>query len=356
MLCKSGLLLPYDQRIISLIISRTLLRRCPKPQQAIYFERVLEIRRQIRAWWTTLPSITAFKEISPTSSQFRPVVHLKLCFFLNEIFMGRPFIFFDFKIVSPGASGNSATNHPSPTPSSPSARATNRAVLASDAVTAALEIIDLCRMLNEYCGLARASYTEFSSCRAALLVILAQSLNEKTEALRNSLALGMRLIKKMASSFHSSRSELSVIEALETAIRRLDRAATSGKDYREANDAILSGYDRFKSWAMLWSGDQDTPTAPPVPFEQIPQEIRTDALAGHSLARESMTANKLTDNTQAIMHDMVPVETQATSFGIDEAFSTFPMQAGDMTNYEWQMGFVGVDVSGMGLDVPSEFH
>lgn len=335
-------------------MSSTLLRRCPKRQQPIYFQRLLEIRRQIHEWWTTLPSTNKFIETSPTSPLFRPIVHLRLCFHLNEIFMGRPFILFELKNPSPTASGNSDMNGTSPATSPPSNRAANRAALVSDAVTAALEVFNLCQMLDEHCGLARASYTEFSSCRAALLVILAQSLNERSDGLRNALALGMRLLKKMALSIDSAKSELSVIEALETAIRRLDGAETVGKNYKEPSNSEITGYDRYRSWAMLWAGDKGASVTQSPPLAQPSQDVEVEAHPESVLAGERTTANAVMDHSQAMMYDMVPVGREVSTYGIDEAFSNFPLQADVLTDYDWQTGFVGMDVLGTGLDFPPE--
>lgn len=177
--------------------------------------------------------------------------------------MGRPFIFSDSKFSSP--LGNKAASGTTPSGAS---RNHGRAVLVSDAVTAALEIIKLCRLLQDNCGLARASYIEFSSLRAALLAILAQSINESNERLRTSLVTGMKLIKSMAVGIVSAKSEVSIIEAIETAIKRLDMRGDEPKN----EEASESGYDRFKSWAMLWKNGQEaggTNFGPALPAQMV---------------------------------------------------------------------------------------
>lgn len=133
-----------------------------------------------------------------------------------------------------------------------------RAVLVSDCVEGALEIVELCRLLRDETGLARASYTEFSSCRAALLVILAQSLTKRTERLRNALSQGMGLIKIMSMGVGSAKSAVSVIEALERAIRRLEDWSQSQAQSHQ--DALDSGYELFKNWEMLWKTGPLSPT------------------------------------------------------------------------------------------------
>lgn len=134
--------------------------------------------------------------------------------------------------------------------------------------------IVLLRTLHETTGLARPSYTEFSSCRAALLVMLAQSVNGPQSAeLKAAIEMGMQLIRRMAVGNNvSTQSETSVIEALEIAVRRLHEMQEArggmgegdhggavsygadddrGKVYEEV-DAGKTGYERFRQWASLW--------------------------------------------------------------------------------------------------------
>jgi hypothetical protein len=77
-------------------------------------------------------------------------------------------------------------------------------------------------------------------------------LNGQKESLRTALATGMKLIKQMAVTIASAKSEVSVIQALETAIKRLDMDgdAKRGGNGKENE----SGYEKFRSWAALWKG------------------------------------------------------------------------------------------------------
>lgn len=164
---------------------------------------------------------------------------------------------------------SSAAIHTSPLKTS-SGVSKNRSMLVTDCVEAALEIIDLCRLLRDETGLARASFTEFSSCRAALLVILAQSLTKRTERLREALQKGMGLIKIMSMGVGSARSAVSVIEALERAISRLEEySASQGASH---SGSVESAYDRFKNWEMLWKTGPASPETHTQPsfHEQFP--------------------------------------------------------------------------------------
>lgn len=255
--------------------SRTLLRRCPKNLQPTYFERIVDICQNLRLWWSTLPPDVL--NPTPSSPIFRSNAHLKLCLHLNDIFVGRPFIFSHTSGASPGAmSSPGALRRPDTRDSNhhaaePSDRPRNRAALVDRAVEAAIAIIALLRTLHDTTGLARSSYTEFSSCRAALLVMLAQSVNgPQTPELKAAIEMGMQLIRRMAAGNVSTQSETSVIEALEIAVRRLqemqqaehslevvqrkgeDGEAELGGKGCEEGDASKTGYERFREWASLW--------------------------------------------------------------------------------------------------------
>ncbi|PSR82414.1 fungal-specific transcription factor domain-domain-containing protein, partial [Coniella lustricola] len=227
----------------------TLLRRCPKNLQQTYFERVVDVCQSLHAWWATLPAEA--QNPSPSSPMFRSHVHLQLCLHLNDIFVGRPFIFSSAptgtspaaSMSSPGAASVCASasrrpdtsdsspktttgaNDSSKPPAHPHPRPRSRAALVARAVQAAIHVIHLLHTLHTTTGLARSSYTEFSSCRAALLVMLAQSVNSgpQSEAheLKDAIDSGMVLIRGMAAGNVSTQSETSVIEALEIAVRRL---------------------------------------------------------------------------------------------------------------------------------------
>ncbi|KAL4864615.1 hypothetical protein BDV12DRAFT_188785 [Aspergillus spectabilis] len=238
----------------------SVLRTSRKNQQQDCLERLLNLRKHLVDWWNTLPEVTDCRDLNPAGPLFRSNVHLKLDYCLTRIFLGRPFLFSSMKGFS------SATFQISPL-KTPSGVSKNRSTLVTDCVEAALEIIDLCRLLRDETGLARASFTEFSSCRAALLVILAQSLTKRTERLREALQKGMALIKIMSMGVGSARSAVSVIEALERAISRLEEySASQGASH---SNSLESAYDRFKNWEMLWKTGPISPDTQH-PFQSEP--------------------------------------------------------------------------------------
>ena len=220
-------------------------------------ERLLSVRKHLVEWWSTLPEVTDCRDLNPAGPLFRSNVHLKLDYCLTRIFIGRPFLFSNIRGINPTASQG-----PTPPFKMTSGTSKNRTILVTDCVEAALEIVDLCRLLRDETGLARASFTEFSSCRAALLVILAQSLTKRTERLREALDKGMGLIKIMSMGVGSARSAVSVIEALERAIRRLEDWSSSQGGSNNMG-IVESAYDRFKNWEMLWKSGPLSPTSNP---------------------------------------------------------------------------------------------
>lgn len=228
------------------------LRTCRKGQQQDCLERLLNIRKHLIEWWSTLPEETSCRDLNPSGVLFRSNVHLKLDYCLTRIFIGRPFLFSNIKALQQTPSQIQASK-------GPSGISKHRATLVSDCVEAALEIIDLCRLLRDETGLARASFTEFSSCRAALLVILAQGLAKRTERLGAALEQGISLIKIMSMGVGSARSAVSVIEALERAIRRLEMWSET-QQAQSNGGSLESAYDRFKNWEMLWKTGPISPT------------------------------------------------------------------------------------------------
>lgn len=264
------------------------------------------ICQALHAWWSTLsPDV---QNPTPSSPNFRSNAHLKLCLYLNDIFVGRPFIFSQSTTgITPEATtsspeqtrrpndnpANPARKSPSPAGQSIPERPRNRAALVDRAVEAAINTIALLRTLHETTGLARSSYTEFSACRAALLVMLAQSVvqgssstsssgaartgpqqkPQQQQRLAAAVEMGMRLIRRMAAGNNvSTQSEASIIEALETAVRRLHAMQeeeargsagaaagfeSKGETFVEINvrgemDVGKTGYERFKEWASMW--------------------------------------------------------------------------------------------------------
>lgn len=223
--------------------SRAQFKVCPRRLLSEYSQRLLQLKTNIKEWWKTLPTEVECRDYDPRGPLFRQNSHMKLCYLLIYIYMGRPFIFRN----EYSESYSSDTQHtPSP-----------RSELVDDCVQGALDILATLQSLSDNVGLCRASYTEFSSCRAALLVILAECLNSgRSQRLRNSLDWGMVLIRQMLGGT-ASQSEISYIESIEAAIRHL----SSNEGERESTTASpsqssSSAYAKFKDWTQSMKEDR----------------------------------------------------------------------------------------------------
>jgi hypothetical protein len=207
----------------------------------------VELNRDLHKWWDSLPETAVRKGKLTPPIMSRPETHIKLEYCLVRMFAGRPFI-----VLRPPTRSNSTISGSSADASQRSSsvrKAELKAMLVADCVEAALEVIDTCKLLRGSIGLARASYTEFSGCRAALLIILTQCLEESSDRLRQSLRDGMTMIKIMSAGGESARSDASLLEFFERVISRLDASKESG------NTTSESEYARFKQWENLWKND-----------------------------------------------------------------------------------------------------
>lgn len=137
--------------------------------------------------------------------------------------------------------------------------------LVQDCVAAAKEVISICHDLqNGGMGLAKSSYTEYSSCRASLLVLIAYSICYRTNEFSNTLRRGLDAIREMASVGDSARSEVCLIETLESALHRLhvfDPIPTQPK-VTAAKDPAEDGYEGFVNWYTRLGGSSNSRTGP----------------------------------------------------------------------------------------------
>ena len=235
----------------------------------------------LEEFWNGLLTVRFCRDLTTSSPLFRFNIHLALTFHLVHIFIGRSFIW--------GLPRTAARS----TEQDCEARSGTRIKVVARCIQSALEIINLCHLLQDTVGLARASYTEFTTCQAALLVILAQRVCERSSCLENASAKGIELIKHMALGLYTASSDKSAIQAMQIAIERLD-------DQRpEKSGESRSAYDQFREWAMLWKrGGSETPAsvtqapaldfpetydifdfASPWPFESFPLDVYSSSLA-----------------------------------------------------------------------------
>jgi hypothetical protein len=219
------------------------------PQRASSFAELFDSYQQHQKWWQSLPDVATLSD--PPS---RAMLHLHLCYHLNVVFLGRSFVFTQSKRHS-----TSSQVVPHRRYEATNGIQSKSQTLAGAAIHSARAIVGLCQSLHNSLGLARASYTEFSSCRAAIMTLLAHNLDtitadggaQTTHApVNESLAQGMALIRLMASANVSAQSEVSVLASLDDAIKQLAlKRSTNNPAVTEAPSEIRP-YDNLASWAL----------------------------------------------------------------------------------------------------------
>ncbi|KAJ5758544.1 hypothetical protein N7520_005700 [Penicillium odoratum] len=217
-------------------------KRCPKRLLLDYSTRLVQLRTKIRQWWTSLP-INIQSSDNLQGTLFRQNCHMKLCYLLIYIYMGRPFIFNTRDKENPLDHQNVGK--------------TQQSELVNECVQSALEIIEVLQSLADNFGLCRASYTEFSSCRAALLVILAESINSgRSQKLRDILNRGMILLRQMTGGT-STQSEISYIESIEAAIQEWSSNGKFRGQEANTGQSSRSAYATFKDWTQSMKKDKN---------------------------------------------------------------------------------------------------
>lgn len=270
-------------------MNSSALRNCPKHDVLEGLGRLHSLQSELLTWWACLPEDVVGSRLPSNSTVCRARVHLILEFYAVRMFIGRSFI-------RPPLSDAHVESHPSPNSQESSQRTGSRRAklrqdLVGDCVEAAMACIDTCRTIRATITLARASYTEFSALRAALLVVTAQCLWERTDRFRLALKDGISMLKEMSTSGRSAQSEYSLLEAFERVVSRI-YAASNGAG-RAAGE---SDYGRFKQWEQLWN-TQDVPSTLlqdatiPMPPRPNGSWQATDAQSGTLLGNEGNFAS-----------------------------------------------------------------
>lgn len=237
-----------------------LLRKCQKNELQGILSRLITMKESLAKWFESLPPGVHGESGSTRSTSFRPRMHLRLEYCLVRMFVGRPFL---FSRHAPGSTPSSMSRKDSNATSNTvtgetDRRPSRRATLIDDCVQAAQEAIAVCRTLRDGVGLARASYIEYSSCRASLLVLIAYCIYNQTDRFREPLQTGLSMIREMSASGASARAEVSLIEALEHALARLQFFAATSRPHVDnvspEGMSAVSGYDRFKNWQAMLKG------------------------------------------------------------------------------------------------------
>lgn len=189
-------------------------------------------------------------------------MHLQLEYCLVRMFIGRPFLL--KKEISESVNNSPADSEPSVADRNATSDSTGFKFslsckdLIDDCIEAATEALGILQELkNCGFGLARASYLEYSSCRASLLVLIAYSIQNFSEEFRNLLYKGLDMIREMSAAGESAQSEVFLIETLERALVRLHAGVQqSQQGTMTLSEHPISDYEAFKHWgARLREGN-----------------------------------------------------------------------------------------------------
>ncbi|KAH6639895.1 fungal-specific transcription factor domain-containing protein [Boeremia exigua] len=239
------------------------LRTCERSEVGTILSRIKLMKTNLRGSWVPpcrdgqSPSTVNREERSLSRAE----IHSRLECCLLHMFIGRPFIL---------AHRQRRPNDISPQASEASRTKTAEShmqwdFLVQDCVAAAREVISVCHDLQTGgLGLAKSSYTEYSSCRASLLVLIAYSVCYRTNEFASTLQRGLDAIREMASVGDSARSEVHLLETLESALHRLHvfDPTTTGPKVAAAEDLVEEGgYEGFVNWYSRLGGLSRSRTA-----------------------------------------------------------------------------------------------
>jgi hypothetical protein len=199
-------------------------------------ERLMEVRGGYKRWWSDL-NISRI----PILQLNRWTAPMHLCYHLNLVFIGRSFA---FHRIDNGQQTELSIDMQN-----------TIAELVDEAEYSAYEIIDICTMLDKSTGMGGVRYIDNSACRAAVCVMLAQSLVGRCHLFRGKLQEGMNLVRKMAQIAPAYNTGLSTIETISDEIEKLaphrrNQKYKSNLSYPFNAD---SAYRSFQDWARVGS-------------------------------------------------------------------------------------------------------
>jgi hypothetical protein len=173
------------------------------------------------------------------------------------MFIGRPFLlrreYSDSTNNAPAYSENNPDESHTTSNGAGFKHSSSRKDLIDDCIEAATEALRICQELRDSgAGLARASYIEYSSCRASLLVLIAFSIQNPSEQFQRNKLLynGLGMIRDMSAAGESAQSEVCLIESLKRALARLHTGAQQPQqgNIMAPSAYSISEYEAFKHW------------------------------------------------------------------------------------------------------------
>lgn len=203
----------------------------------MHMAKLLSLRKKLIDLEGLLPVLSRDRLDNERLDYLRLDFHLQLMYWHVRLYLGRPFIL--------GGPYKSSVE--------PSSSQAPKVLLSQDSLEAARRIIEIGQLLRHRIGLAIKSYaTEFLSCRAAMLVLIAHSLTQNDAVSDSSLDQGLELVKLMSKGGDQASADSKVIVALQQAIARLRRQ--NDVSIIGAHDAS-SNQQQFplnEQWETLW--------------------------------------------------------------------------------------------------------
>ncbi|VUC35641.1 unnamed protein product [Clonostachys rosea] len=209
-----------------------IIKKSEKPKLRDAAKKALNINQILKTWWEGLPKETFCTDLTPGEPLFRSNIHLALTYHLTHIFIGRSFIF--------DSSGFE--------PDDLYEWVNTRNTLIQDCLKSAVTSIQLCQTLNDEFGLSKSSYTEFTSCCAAVMTLVAQRITTETIEFNDICDQGLVLLKMMSGGVFTKSSEKRGLEILEMALVKLSMS--------QGDSPFLggAGYTEFRNWVTLQAG------------------------------------------------------------------------------------------------------
>ncbi|KAL4967078.1 transcription factor domain-containing protein [Aspergillus stella-maris] len=277
-----------------------LYRTCGKGERLSVLSRLIARKKDLDSWWQTLPE-RVHSDIPHDDCDYRALAQLRLEYCLVKMFIGRPLLLNRASSRSPASPGASETRSPGSTSITTSENGSSnytiyRQELVEYCIGAAQEALSLCRDVRDNGpGLARSSYIEYSSCRASLLVLIAQSIEKQSALFRTQLRDGLDMIKEMAAAGDSARSEVALLESLERALARLLHTTDKHEGRSTGSD-----YENFKNWESAWKSS----TMPPLPEQMVTPSTRTldDLMNSNDIPSTDMPDYGQWDHINSISH------------------------------------------------------
>ncbi|RSM10150.1 hypothetical protein CDV31_007333 [Fusarium ambrosium] len=204
------------------------LKNSDKTQRVKAFQNIIKVKERLQNYWHSLPEETYCRDLTSGRPLFRSNIHLALSYHLVHISIGRSFIFDESNIKPKDAEWLGL-----------------RKELVDDCVGSAVAVIDLCQILQDKGSLSKSSYTEFSSCCAAVLALVAKAVSDKSGQLQDASKRGMELLRNMSTGVFSTSCEKRAVEGLEAAFDRLNHKEDDSAKCDEA------GYMQFRDWVAM---------------------------------------------------------------------------------------------------------